>query len=139
MSLLTFIPLIGKLLDRVLPDKVAAEAAKLKVLELAQQGELAYLDADVKLAQGQMETNKAEAANPSVFVSGWRPFVGWICASGMGAQFVLGPFVEWASALAGHPTKWPTLDLSELLAMLGGMLGLGAYRTAEKIQGVARQ
>jgi hypothetical protein len=138
MSFLDFIPLIGKLLDRVLPDKAAAEAAKLKVLELAQQGQLAELNADLEMATGQLEVNKVEAANPSVFVSGWRPFVGWTCAAGMASQFVVGPLFSWGSALAGHPTPWPEMDLSTMLPLLGGLLGLGAMRTSEKIKGVAR-
>lgn len=138
MSILNFLPIVGKVLDKILPDKLAREAAQLELLKLAQTGELALLDADLKMAQGQMETNKAEASNPSLFVSGWRPFVGWILATGMGSQFVLGPFVQWASTLAGYPTVWPQLDLMPMLTMLGGMLGLGGMRTAEKIKGVAR-
>ena len=138
MSILDFIPLVGKVLDRVLPDKAAANEAKLKMLQLAQAGELAALDADIKLATGQMEVNKIEAANPSVFVSGWRPFVGWVCALGMASVFIVGPFFEWGSGLAGHSTPWPKLDIGPMLTMLAGMLGLGTLRTVEKIKDVAR-
>lgn len=138
MGFLDFLPVIGKVLDRILPDPGAKAAAQLELMKLAQSGELAQLNADVTLAQGQMETNTAEAANPNAFVSGWRPFVGWVCASGMASVFVVGPFFEWGSGLASHATAWPKLDIMPLLTMLGGMLGLGTLRTVEKINGVAR-
>lgn len=138
MGFLDFLPVIGKVLDRILPDPGAKAAAQLELMKLAQSGELAQLNADVTLAQGQMATNTAEAANPNVFVSGWRPFVGWVCAAGMASVFVAGPFFEWGSGLAGHATAWPKLDIMPLLTMLGGMLGLGTLRTVEKINGVAR-
>lgn len=139
MPIAAFLPVIGKVLDRILPDKAAQAAAKLQLFELEQRGELAALDADIRLATGQMEVNKAEAENPSVFVSGWRPFVGWVCATGMASVFILGPFFEWGSGLAGHPTPWPKLDIGPLLTMLAGMLGLGTLRTVEKIKDVARK
>lgn len=99
--------------------------------------EKAQLAAAVALVQGQLEVNKAEAANPSVFVSGWRPFVGWVCGCGFGIQFVVGPLAEWGSTFYGHQVKFPPMDLGVMLPLLLGMLGLGGLRTAEKIQGVA--
>jgi Holin of 3TMs, for gene-transfer release len=137
MGLLDFIPIIGKIFDRVLPDKAASEAAKLKVMELAQTGNLAELDAEVKLAQAQTDVNKVEAASPSVFVAGWRPFIGWVCGLGMASTYVFGPFVSWIAALLGHPTQWPQLDIATLMSCLMGMLGLGTLRTYEKKNGVA--
>jgi hypothetical protein len=139
MGFLDFIPVIGKILDRVLPDKAASEAAKLKVMELTQSGELAQLDADVKLATGQMDINKIEAANPSLFVSGWRPAIGWICGSALGVQFLVAPLATWVAGLFGHPVVFPSLDMGTLMTLLAGMLGLGTLRTVEKTQGVARQ
>ena len=137
MGLLDLVPIIGKILDRVLPDKAASEAAKLKVMELAQTGQLAELDAEVKLAQGQQDINKVEAASTNAFVAGWRPFIGWVCGLGMASTYVFGPFVTWASALAGHPVAWPQLDIATLMSCLMGMLGLGTLRTYEKKNGVA--
>lgn len=131
------IPAVAGLLDKLIPDPQAAAEAKLKAVEMAQRGELAALDAELRLAVGQLEVNKAEAANPSIFVSGWRPGVGWVCVLGFGVQFVIGPLAEWGSALAGHPVKFPALDLGTMMPLLLGMLGLSGMRTAEKIQGVA--
>ena len=120
----------GKVIDRVWPDPAQAAAAKLELFKLQQSGELAQI-------AGQMDVNKAEAANPNVFVSGWRPFIGWVCGLGFGVQFVFGPLAEWGSALYGHPVKFPPLDTGTMMPLLLGMLGLGGLRTAEKIQGVA--
>lgn len=132
------IPLFSELLNRVLPDKAQADTAKLKLLELTQAGVLAELDAQVKLAVGQMEVNKVEASSVNPFVSGWRPAAGWVCVLALGSQFVFGPFAEWASAIVGNPVQWPMLDFSQLLPILLGMLGLVGARTTEKIKDVAR-
>jgi len=120
----------GKVLDRVFPDPAQQAAAKLELMKLQQSGELAQL-------AGQMDINKLEATNPSIFVSGWRPAIGWICGAGFAVQFVVGPLAEWGSALYGHPVKFPQMDTGTMMPLLLGMLGLGGMRTAEKIQGVA--
>jgi hypothetical protein len=120
----------SKVLDRVLPDPAQQAAAKLELMKLQQNGELAQI-------AGQMDINKVEAANPSVFVSGWRPGIGWVCGAGFAVQFVIGPLAEWGSALYGHPVKFPQMDTGTMMPLLLGMLGLGGMRTAEKMQGVA--
>ena len=119
----------GKVIDRVWPDPIQAANAKFELFKLQQSGELAML-------AGQMDINKAEASNPSVFVSGWRPFVGWVCGFGLVYSFIGQPLLSWVSVLWSIPIP-PTLDLSTLLTILGGMLGLGTLRTYEKTQGVA--
>jgi hypothetical protein len=120
----------GKVIDRVWPDPEKAAAAKLELFKMQQSGELAAM-------AGQLEINKVEAANPSVFVSGWRPAIGWICGAGFGVQFVIGPLAEWGSALYGVPVKFPAMDTGTMMPLLLGMLGLSGLRTAEKIQQVA--
>jgi len=116
----------SKVLDRVLPDPAQQAAAKLELLKLQQNGELAQIT-------GQMEINKVEAASSSLFVSGWRPSIGWICGAGFAVQFVIGPLAEWGAALAGHPVKFPQMDTGTMMPLLLGMLGLGGLRTAEKL------
>lgn len=133
------VELAGKVFDRIIPDPEKKAQAQLEVLKLAQSGELAQLQADLELAKSQIEVNNTEAASTSLFVSGWRPFVGWMCASGLGFQVLVGPLLEWGSALVGHPTALPELDTSTLWTMLAGMLGIGGMRTFEKISGVARK
>jgi hypothetical protein len=116
----------SKVLDRVLPDPAQQAAAKLELLKLQQNGELAQIT-------GQMDINKVEAASSSLFVSGWRPSIGWICGAGFAVQFVIGPLAEWGAALAGHPVKFPQMDTGTMMPLLLGMLGLGGLRTAEKL------
>jgi len=116
----------SKVLDRILPDPAQQAAAKLELLKLQQNGELAQIT-------GQMEINKVEAASSSIFVSGWRPSIGWICGAGFAVQFVIGPLAEWGAALAGHPVKFPQMDTGTMMPLLLGMLGLGGLRTAEKL------
>jgi len=108
-------------IDKIWPDKTEAEKEQATLL-------LASI-------QGQLDTNKAEATNPSTFVAGWRPFVGWVCGTGF-AVSALGPLLEWGSALVGHMTKFPPIDLSVMMPLLFGMLGLGGMRTYEKTNGV---
>lgn len=121
----------GKLLDKIFPDPQKAQEAKIELFKLQQSGELAKLAADTDLAKGQLEVNKVEAASSSLFVSGWRPFIGWICGTGLGYQFLVYPILV---AFQPHIVQ---LDLSTLLTLVAGMLGLGALRTQEKIAGVA--
>ena len=116
----------SKVLDRILPDPAQQAAAKLELMKLQQNGELAQIT-------GQMEINKVEAASSSLFVSGWRPSIGWVCGAGFAVQFVIGPLAEWGSALAGHPVKFPQMDTGTMMPLLLGMLGLGGLRTAEKL------
>jgi hypothetical protein len=128
------------LLDKLIPDPQAANEAKLKAIEMAQRGELAQLDADMKLALGQLEVNKAEAASGSLFTSGWRPAVGWICAAGLAYEFLFAPLLPWlVLALTGKQLpELPDLPMETLMTLLLGMLGLGGLRTVEKVKGVAR-
>jgi len=130
------VPLLGKVFDRVLPDQAARDAANLEILKLAQTGELAQLNADVQLATNQTNVNIEEAKSENIFKSGWRPWIGWVCGTGFGIQFVIGPLGEWSSALLGHPVKFPQMDLSQMMPLLFGMLGLGTLRSVEKIKGL---
>jgi hypothetical protein len=115
----------GKLIDKLIPDPAARDAARLELLKLQQSGELAAMLA-------QTEINKVEAASASVFVAGWRPAIGWVCAMAMGYQYLLRPFL-----VAYHPAlAFPGLD-DNLWQLLAGMLGLGGLRTFEKVNGVA--
>ena len=82
------------------------------------------------LAQGQMATNTAEASNTNWFVAGWRPFIGWICGTGLAYQFLVYPI------LIAFVPNIVQLDMGTLITLLGGMLGLGAMRTIEKKSGV---
>lgn len=142
------IPVIGNLLEKFIPDPKQAADAKLKMLEMAQKGELAVLDADMRLALGQIDINKEEAKSDNLFKSGWRPAVGWTCVAGLAYEFLFRTIFGWAlklhaffggftaEQLASFPTP-PSLDMGTLITLLGGLLGLGTLRTIEKVRGSA--
>ena len=124
---------IGRtLIDQFFPNKEEARRAEADFLTMVAEGEL-------KQVIAQLEINAREAAHPSVFVAGWRPFVGWVCGTGFAVQFVIAPIAEWLAALSGHPVKFPELDMETLLTLLGGLLGLGGLRTFEKLKGANRR
>lgn len=130
-------PTFGKIIDKIFPDPQAKAQAQLAMIQAQQAGEFKELDAQLQMAKGQTDTNLAEATNPKLFVSGWRPFIGWICGLGLASQFIVAPFATWTATLVGHPVTFPVLDLGTLMTLLAGMLGLGTLRTTEKINGVA--
>ena len=99
--------------------------------------EKAQMAAAMAIVQGQLDANKAEAANPSMFVSGWRPFIGWVCGMGCAWNWIGLPVANFVTAYFGHPVTLSPADLTEMMPLLIGMLGLGGYRTLEKINGVA--
>jgi len=121
---------IGTLLDRLLPDKAQNDAAKAQLAQLQLSGDLAEV-------AGQIQTNITEAASTNWWVSGWRPFVGWICGLALFVEYIVKPIASWIAALLGHPATFPSLDVATLFGLLAGMLGMGGLRTYEKTQGVA--
>lgn len=99
--------------------------------------EKAQLAAAVALVQGQMDINKTEAANPSLFVSGWRPFIGWVCGGGCAWNWIGLPVAKAVMVYFDHPLNISPAELGEMMPLLLGMLGLGGLRTVEKINKVA--
>jgi hypothetical protein len=119
----------GKIFDRVIPDKAAAEKAKLDFAATMQAQEF-------QLALEQIKVNLEEAKSTNWFVAGWRPAVGWIGAFGFGYATVLEPLLRFISQVVfSYAGAFPTLELGLLLTTLGGLLGLGTMRTVEKVKG----
>jgi hypothetical protein len=137
MNFLDFLPTIAKVIDKLIPDPQARAQAQLDLLKLQQAGEFKELDADLALKLEQIKVNAIEAQSPDFFRGGWRPFVGWVCGTGLAVQFLVAPVASWAAALLGHAVAFPSLDMGTLLTLLGGLLGLGTMRTAEKFKGVS--
>lgn len=104
---------LAKEILSMFPNAEQRAAAASKLQDLAAQ-----------IAAAQSATNTAEAANGSLFVAGWRPFIGWVCGGG------------FAYSIVQPALHLPPVDLNNVIAILGGMLGLGTMRTFEKIQGV---
>lgn len=87
------------------------------------------------IIDGQNETNKAEAATGSLFIAGWRPFVGWASAIGAVYGLLLQPVFSWFALILGAPQP-PVVDVSVLVSLLISLLGIGGLRTYEKLRGV---
>lgn len=115
--------MIDTVIGKIWPDKTEQEKQALA--------------AAVMVVNGQLEINKAEASNPSVFVSGWRPAIGWICGGACAWNWIGLPIAKLALDLAGHPISLSPADITEMMPILMGMLGLGGFRTLEKFRGVA--
>lgn len=123
-------PIIEKLLSFI-PDP--NERAR-------QQFELqkALLDAANQAEADQRAINKQEAASSSVFVSGWRPFIGWVCGSAVAYEYILVPLASWITAASGSAMPpLPGLD-GRLWELVMALLGMGTLRTIERVKGVAR-
>lgn len=123
------------IINKFIPDPAQKAQAAYQMAQLQQQTAFKELDAQIAEIQSQTDTNKAEASSASIFVAGWRPFVGWVCGCGLAYQYLVDPLISWFAVLRHWPLP-PSLDLSTLITMLGGMLGFGAMRTVEKINGV---
>lgn len=136
-ALALLLPFASELIKKLFPEPGAQAAAQLELMRLAQSGELAALAAETDLARGQNEVNKVEAGSNRLFVAGWRPFVGWICASALAFKYIGGPLLVMVGQVAGFPVVLPVIDSADLTPVLLGMLGLGGLRTLEKVKGVA--
>lgn len=127
------------LIDRFFPDKdkQAAEraAAELELLKMTQSERMADKANEVLLATAQIEVNKEEAKSDNVFVSGWRPFIGWTCGSAFAYAFLIGPIISQVSIAYGYSFPLPPIDMENMMYVLGGILGLGGLRTFEKVKG----
>lgn len=94
--------------------------------------------AELGLIQGQLEINKIEAAHQSVFVAGWRPYVGWVCGSGLLYAALVEPVLRFAcTVIFDYKGAYPEIDKAMLLQVLIGLLGMASLRTYEKKNGVA--
>ena len=123
---------VSGLLDKFIEDKdqralLAHEIATLAEKQANEQ------------AVAQIELNKVEAAHKSMFVAGWRPAVGWVCALAMLLNFILIPFINLGLEFAGLDLQLDLIDMETMMPVLFGMLGLGGMRTAEKLKGVQRE
>lgn len=128
----------SKVLDKIFPDPIKANEAKLELFKLQQTGELAKLAAETDLAKGQIAINVEEAKSASLWVSGWRPAFGWTGAAGFAYAVLLDPIARFiAQVCFGYIGPFPAIDTMLTFQLSMGLLGLGAMRTYEKKNGVA--
>jgi hypothetical protein len=117
-----------KILDKFVPDPQARQTAESELRSSLQLWD-----------KGQTDVNAVEAANPNVFVSGWRPFIGWVCGLALAYQYVAAPILMWLAATLSIPLASPPKLDDTLWQLVFAMLGIGGLRTFEKIKGVARK
>ena len=131
MDPITAIVTVGsQLITRLFPDPAQAAAANLELTKMQMSGELAQIT-------GQLDINKVEAASTSVFVSGWRPFVGWVCGFGLGYVAIVEPIARFIATVVGYTGNFPAIDTTITMQVLMGMLGLAGMRSYDKKNGVA--
>lgn len=131
MNPLAIIEIGARLLDKIIPDKDAREKLQFELVKASQ-------DQDFQLALGQLQVNTEEAKSPSPFVSGWRPYIGWVCGIALTYNFLIYPLMLWFIAVYGSDIKPPPLFSEYLMELVMGMLGLGTLRTFEKWKGVTK-
>jgi len=124
-------PVTG-LLDKFIEDKDQKAKLAHEIATLAERQ--AH-----EIAKAQIEVNKSESQSGSVFIGGWRPATGWVCVLGFGVNFLVIPLTNLFLSITENPLLVPSLDLSEIMPVLLGMLGLGGLRTVEKTKQVARK
>ena len=125
-----------KIREAITGEGVLPGDKKGELLVMAAQLEHEVFNAQFQLQQAQIELNKVEAQQ-GTFRGGWRPFIGWVCGAALCYTFLLKPLLPWilSIALAKTLPAMPSLDMGELLTLLGGMLGLGGFRMVERIKG----
>ncbi len=123
---------IAGLLDKFIEDKDQKNALAHQIATLSERHAQ-------ELAKAQLAVNKVEASSTSIFVSGWRPAVGWVCVLGMAGNFILIPMTNFVLALFDSTVTIPLIDTATMMPVLLGMLGLGAMRSTEKIKKVSRE
>lgn len=122
-------PILTDVIDRLFPDSDKREQARLEIMAKMQ-------DSLNQLDLAQMEVNKQEATHASIFVAGWRPFIGWVCGLAFAYHYLVQPLLVFLLAAAGHAVAPPAFDMEAMMYVLGGMLGLGGLRTIEKAKGI---
>lgn len=134
MSLLPFLDIGMKIIDKIIPDPELKAKAQLDLMRLQQEGQFKELEASTQIALGQIETNKAEAASGDPYSARWRPTIGYICAIGLGYNYLIYPLLLWIAAYYRPEFTPPPLLDQNLMELVLGMLGLAGLRTIEKMK-----
>lgn len=123
---------VSGLLDKFVEDKDQKNALAHEIATMSEKHAQ-------QLAMSQIEVNKAEAASGSLFKGGWRPFIGWVCGIAFAYHFIIQPVLIFGTTAAGiSMPPLPQFDMSSLMPVLLGMLGLGGLRTYEKKTGITK-
>ena len=128
----TLMPIVTDVIGRFLPENPQKRAEAEREITAALTDHLAKIDL------AQLEVNKQEAAHRSLFVAGWRPFIGWTCGLALFYTYLAQPVAMFVMAQTGDLVQLPHVDLSMMMPVLLGMLGLGGLRSFEKYKGVSK-
>jgi hypothetical protein len=128
----SILPIVMDVVGRFLPEDKEARAKAERAVKAQLTTHLAKIDI------AQLGINKQEAAHRSIFVAGWRPFIGWTCGVALAYTYVIQPILIFGLGQAGHLVSLPTMDIGEMMPVLMGILGLGGLRTFEKYKGMAK-
>ena len=118
---------VASAIDTFVETKEEKKAAEALIMKLQQEPD-----------RWQAEINKIEAGHRTIFVAGWRPFIGWVCGGGLGMHFIIFPLLEWGSALFGEKIVAPVVEWQVLMTLVLSLLGLGASRTYEKMNNLTK-
>ena len=129
---------ISRLLDKLIPDPDARARAQAELLKSERESDLETLKLALSADSAQTAINAQEALHPNLFVSGWRPFIGWVCGVAFAYHFVAQPLLAFILSNTGHAVILPAFNMDELSTVLMGLLGLGGLRTIEKIRTPAK-
>lgn len=153
MSFLASIPILGDIIKggtdiikEFVTDKDKQIQAEYALKQLQLNAETILREKEYEVQKAQIEVNKEEAKSTNLFVSGWRPSIGWVCSIAFGCNFILFPLMSWILPIisvwfpeAKNITPPDPFSLSEMMPVLFGILGLGGMRSYEKKGGVARK
>ena len=139
------IPVIGsiieagmKIIDKVIPDPQAKAQAQLELLKLQQSGEFKQVEIDLQRDLAQADINKEDSKSDDPFQRRWRPAAGWVCVIGFFYMVLLRPFLPWIiTVCGGNAPPLPPVETDTLMILLAQLLGLGGFRTFEKLKGKA--
>jgi hypothetical protein len=124
--------LVSTTVDKIFPDANIEAQGKVDAMK-------AQLTQELQSVMGQLEINKEEAKNPSMFVSGARPFIMWVCGTALAYAALLEPIGRFIAVVGfDYAGTFPVINTDITMQILFGLLGLGGYRTVEKLKGVAR-
>lgn len=137
--LIALLPVLGNVIDKLIPDPAAAAKMKLEMMQLEQAGMFKELEADLQEKLAQIEVNKADAISGNWWQSGWRPAVGWIGAFSLGYVAIVEPMSRFAATVWFNYTGiYPVIDTTITMQILFGILGLGAYRSFDKMKATSK-
>jgi len=129
---------VVQVVNKFIPDPQAQAQMQLELAKLKQADDFKQIDAALQMAQQQTDINKEEAQSSNLFVAGWRPACGWVCAVAFGYHYVVQPCLAFGLSTFGVQVTLPQFNMDTLMTLLMGMLGLGGMRSFDKVKGTSK-